>query len=132
MKFSRTVASFIVAMLFVAPLMWLVLGSIQPSGQTAHPLPLLPNPITLSNYWQIFKVYDLGRPFLNSLFVVLMTIPLTIITASGAGFAMSQLSSRLRQRLVLLTVMLMIVPLSALCLPRFVIFSTVCLLDTLA
>ncbi len=44
---------------------------------------------------------------------------------------MSQLSHQLRQRLVYLSVILMIVPIPALWLPRFVMFSTVGLIDSL-
>jgi multiple sugar transport system permease protein len=80
---------------------------------------------------RVFDVYDLLQPLLNSLFVVAMAVPLTILTASGAGFALAQLSNRLSRRLVLLTIILMIVPLPVLWLPRFVMFSSVGLIDSL-
>src|SRR5689334_9128250 len=127
----RFIASLVVAISFVAPLIWLVLGSLQPTGQNTQVLPLLPNPISPSNYLRVFDVYDLLQPLFNSLFVVAIAVPLTIVTASGAGFAISQLSHRLRQRLALLTVLLMIVPIPALWLPRFVMFSSVGLIDSL-
>src|SRR5215813_11349050 len=95
----RFIASLGVAIVFVAPLIWLVLGSLQPTGQNTQVLPLIPNPISPSNYIHVFDVYDLLQPLLNSLFVVLIAVPLTIVTASGAGFALAQLSNRLRQRL---------------------------------
>lgn len=136
MKFSkrwsikiRFIISLLVALLFIAPLLWLVFGSLQKPGQAGQPL--LPNTISIVNYWQMFQVYDLGRPLVNSLFVVLMAVPLTLITASGAGFAMSQLPHPMRRRLVLLTVSLMIVPIPALWLPRFVMFSAIGWIDSL-
>ena len=122
---ARDVVSLVVALLFIGPLVWLVLGSLQQPGQASPALSLFPNPVSLSNYGQVFQVYDLVRPIFNSFVVVLAAVPLTIITASCAGFAMSQLEGPLRQRLVLLTVILMIVPIPALWLPRFVMFSTV-------
>ena len=128
---ARDVVSLVVALLFIGPLVWLVLGSLQQPGQASPALSLFPNPVSLSNYGQVFQVYDLVRPIFNSFVVVLAAVPLTIITASCAGFAMSQLEGPLRQRLVLLTVILMIVPIPALWLPRFVMFSTVGWIDSL-
>src|SRR5690349_16848756 len=95
----RLIASLVVAIGFVVPLIWLVLGSLQPTGQNTQVLPILPNPISLSNYLHVFDVYDLVQPLFNSLVVVAIAVPLTIVTASGAGFAIAQLSYRLRQRL---------------------------------
>ena len=121
----------LVAVLFVAPLIWLLLGSLQLPGQSTGPLPLLPNPFTLANYVQIFQLYDLAHPLLNSALIALITMSLTIISASAAGFALAQLPGRLRQPLVLMTMALMVVPLPALWLPRFVIFSAIGWVDNL-
>ena len=121
----------LLSLLFITPLIWLALGSLQPLGQTSQAFPLIPNPPTISNYWQVFQNYDLGRPLLNSLLVVGLAIPLTLLTASGAGFAMSQLENRTRRSLLLLTIGLMIVPLPALWLPRFVMFSAIGWIDSL-
>src|SRR5579871_1289107 len=123
--------SLVLACLFVVPLIWLVLGSLQPTGQTSQAFPLIPNPPSPSNYWRVFQSYDLWHPVLNSLVVAGAAIPLTLLTASGAGFAMSQLENRIRRPLLLLTVILMIVPFPALWLPRFVMFSAVGWIDTL-
>ena len=128
---ARDMLSLLVALLFIAPLIWLVLGSLQRPGQASPSLSLFPDPVSLSNYGQIFQVYDLARPVFNSLFVVLIAVPVTIVTASGAGFAMSQLPDPLRKRLVLPTVILMIVPIPALWLPRFVMFTAAGWIDSL-
>ncbi len=128
---SRYVVSLLATVLFVAPLVWLLLGSLQPPGSTGQSLPLFPNPLSLSNYGRVFQVYDLGRPLLNSLLVVLAAVPITLVTASAAGFAMAQAPDRPRRRLLLLTVILMIVPIPALWLPRFVMFSALGWIDSL-
>ncbi len=120
-----------VALLFVAPLLWLLTGSLQPTGQRGQAFLSLPNPVSIANYVRLFQVYDLGRPLLNSLCVVLVAVPITIVTASGAGFAMAQLPDRARRALLMLAVALMIVPIPALWLPRFVMFSALGLIDSL-
>src|SRR5262249_16349637 len=121
----------LLACLFITPLVWLALGSLQPPGQTSQAFPLIPNLPSISNYWRTFQSYDLARPLLNSLLVAGVAIPLTLLTASGAGFAMSQLGDRMRRPILLLTVILMIVPLPALWLPRFVMFSAAGWIDSL-
>src|SRR5258708_23205233 len=81
---ARDVLSLFVALLFIAPLIWLVLGSLQQPGQTSQALSLFPNPVSLSNYGQIFQVYDLLHPIFNSLVVVLAAGPVTRFSASRA------------------------------------------------
>src|ERR1700694_842559 len=97
----RTAAVFVLTGMFVVPLVWLLLGSFQQPGLVTGPYSLLPNPFTLSNYTQIFQLYEIAQPLLNSLFIAAITIPLTIITASAAAFALAQLTERVRQPLVL-------------------------------
>ncbi|MEP7289072.1 MAG: carbohydrate ABC transporter permease [Chloroflexota bacterium] len=126
------VISPLIALLFALPLIWLVSSSLQQPGLAPQPkITLLPDPVVWSNYTHVFEVYPIGQQLLNSIFVVLLTVPLTLITASWAGFAMTQLAAPMRKRLVLLTVILLIVPLPALWLPRFVMFTYIGLIDTL-
>ena len=51
-----------------------------------------------------------------------LAVPLTLVTASWAGFAMAQLPTRLRNILVVCAVVLRMVPSTALWLPRFLLF----------
>jgi multiple sugar transport system permease protein len=62
--------------------------------------------------------------------VAAIAVPLTILFASWAGFAMSQLSRRARGALIALSLVVLMVPLTALLVPRFVIFRTLGLTDT--
>lgn len=127
----REIVSLLLACLFILPLIWLALGSLQPTGQTSQVFALIPQLASISNYWRVFQSYDLAHPVLNSLLVVGAAIPLTLLTASGAGFAMSQLGDRVRRPLLVFTIILMIVPLPALWLPRFVMFAAVGWIDSL-
>jgi multiple sugar transport system permease protein len=121
-----------IALLFILPLVWLIPSSLrQPDLPPEASVQLIPNPIVWSNYLEAFKFFPLGRQLLNSLFVTTLAVPLTLVTASWAGYAISRLPNPLRRQLVVLTVALMIVPIPALWLPRFVLFSYVGLIDTL-
>ena len=62
---------------------------------------------------------------------VLVAVPLTVVTASMAGFAMALVERRSRMALVVLSVALLMVPVTATWLTRFLLFSWVGLTDTL-
>lgn len=119
------------ALLFGLPLLWVVAFSLRAPGL---PPPVavewLPRPIVWSNYARIFELAPLGRYLGNSLLLCALAVPLTLLTASWAGFAMAQLEERARRRLTLLAVLLLMIPAAALLLPRFLLFSRLGLIDT--
>lgn len=76
------------------------------------------------NYADLFSdVPDGALPAGNSLLVVLVSVPLTLLTASLAGFGLAQLRGRVRGRLVIFTVFLLMVPPSAVWLFRYQMLS---------
>ena len=52
------------------------------------------DPVTLSSYERAFELVDLGRYTANSLLVAAIAVPLAVLVASWAGFAISQLPPR--------------------------------------
>ena len=78
--------------LFLLPLLWMISASLYPPGE---PLPttlrLLPARPSLANYQRIFALLPLGRYTLNSLLVVALAVPLTLLTSSWAGLGMARL-----------------------------------------
>jgi multiple sugar transport system permease protein len=62
---------------------------------------------------------------------VALAIPLTLVTASWAGFAAALLPPRWRHPLVMSAVLLMMVPVTALWLTRFLVFTQLMWIDTL-
>ena len=125
-------AGLVVAVLFVLPLAWMVSASLrQPSLPPPRTIEWLPHPIAWSNYARIFELVPLGTFIGNSLLVVALAVPLTLLTASWAGLAMAQLQEPARRRLVVLAILLMMVPVAALWLTRYVIFSYLGLIDSI-
>jgi len=122
----------LVAAVFLLPLLWMITASLREPGlpppRTVEWLPTSPSP---DNYGAVFELLPFGRYLLNSLAVVGLAVPLTIITASMAGFAMALLERRSRSALVVLSVALLLVPITALWLTRFLLFSWVGLTDSL-
>ncbi len=114
----------VVATAFALPLYWAVVTALR---ETGRPLPRhlewLPSPAAWSNFRTVFAVVDAGRFALNSLFVASVAVPATIVFASLAGFAMSQLPHRFRVRMVAVSALCLMVPLTAIWIPRFLLFK---------
>ena len=122
----------LVAVLFLLPLLWMITASLREAGlPPPRSIEWLPEGPSLDNYAAVFELLPFGRYLLNSLAVVALAVPLTIITASMAGFAMALLERRSRVALVVLSVALLLVPVTALWLTRFLLFRWVGLTDSL-
>ena len=136
LSFSRTwlllLARLLVAALFLLPLVWMVTAAFYPAGV---PLPaslrLLPAQPTLGNFRRLAQLIPLGRFTLNTLGVVLLAVPLTLLTASWAGLGMARLPHPSQRKLVLLSLMLLMVPAIALWSTRFLVYRTIGWYDTL-
>jgi len=139
MKFDRLLlrkvlwqlAALTMAFLFVAPLYWVLSSSLRPVGMPPpHTLEWLPQPPAWSNYAEIFRIVPLGRQVANSILVSTVGAAITLLTASWAGFAMAQMPPGVRRWLVGLAVALLLIPTTAVWLPRYVLLSAIGLTDT--
>lgn len=123
--------SLLVAGLFLLPLVWTLSMSIRPVGE---PLPRrlewIPEPSTHGNYREVFNVVEFARFAGNSLFVTVIAVPITVIVASMAGFAMAQISRQWRLRLTAVAFVALMIPLTAVWLPRFIMMKELGLIDS--
>jgi len=139
MKFDRfgverllwQLTALVMTVLFVGPMIWVLTNSLRPVG--------LPPPRTLewfpaapawSNYVEIFRIVPLGQQVGNSLLISTVGAALTVVTASWAGFAMAQMPAGVRRWLVGLAIVLLLVPSTAVWLPRYVLFTSIGIIDT--
>ena len=128
----RSLGALVVLVLFAAPLAFMLSGSVREPGQPPPRTPeLIPDPIVLSNYERAVDLVDLGRATVNSLLVAAVAVPLSVLVASWAGFALVRLPRRAAHVLVAVSLVGLMVPLTALLVPRFAIFRTLGLTDTL-
>jgi multiple sugar transport system permease protein len=102
------------------------LGLPPPAG-----LDLLPTDPSLSSYDDLRTRVPLGLLTRNSVIVVAVAVPVTVLIASWAGFALAQLRDRPRRLLVGTAVALLLIPLPMLWMARFVLYLRLGVLDTL-
>ncbi len=127
----RTFAGAIVALLFLAPLVVMVAGSFrQPGLPPPRTVELIPKPVTLQAYREAFAQSPLARGMVNSLIVAAVSVPVAVVSASWAGFAIAQSGGRRRRRMIVGVLLLLMVPATALWVTRFVIFKWFGMVDT--
>lgn len=121
-----------IALVFMLPLYWAVVASLRQAGlPPASTLEWWPRSFHWETYADVFRIVPMGRYALNSLFVVALAMPLTLLTASLAGFGLTQLPNVWRRRLVTASVALLLVPGMAVWTFRFHILDLLGLIDTL-
>ncbi|MBP6786389.1 MAG: carbohydrate ABC transporter permease [Candidatus Promineofilum sp.] len=110
------------AALFLMPLLFMILAGFRPPGSPMASS-LWSGPPTADNFRRLFSILPIGRYTLNSLFVVAAAVPLTVLTASWAGFAIARLPRPTQRRWVLLSFLVLMVPGVALWSSRFLLYS---------
>ncbi len=120
-----------ITLIFIVPLLWMLANSLRTVGL---PPPVrvewLPNPLAWENYVTIFEIVPLASYLRSSIWVGLLGVSITLVTASLAGFAMAQLAGQPRRTLVMLTVLIMMAPNTGMWLARFVIFKQLGLINS--
>ena len=128
----RHLAAVVASGLFVLPLYWALVASLrQPGLPPPRGVEWWPAVPSWSNYLAIFRLVPMACYLLNSLVVVAVAVPVTLLVASLAGFGLSQLPSPLRRHLFTATVLLLMVPGMAVWIFRFRILRWLGLIDTL-
>src|SRR3954466_10657608 len=88
-------AALFLSVLFLMPLGSMLVGSLRlPGLPPPRVIEWLPAPLAWGNYPAVFQLVELGRYALNTLVVEALAVPLTLLVASWAGFALAQLPPR--------------------------------------
>jgi multiple sugar transport system permease protein len=131
-RWARPVTIAAATLVFVAPLVLMVLGSLRAPGlPPPDGLELVPNPARPENFRTVFAFVPLGAYVVNSLLVVAVAVPVTVLFASWAGFAVVTSSPAVRRAIIVVSVVALMVPLSALWVPRFTLYRLLGVTDTL-
>lgn len=128
---SRSIAGFVVAILFVLPMYWAIIASLEPAGVPPNAtITWWPSSPQWENYSLIFELVPLANYAANSLYVVFFAVPLTLLTASLGGFAIAQLGRAAREYLINLSIGMLLIPGAGVWLFRFQLLSWMDLLDS--
>lgn len=110
----------------IYPLLWLFSSSFKPSQEIFTTQSFFPKEFTLENYsigWKGVSGYSFSRFFLNSFYVVFMSIIGTVISSSMAAYAFSKLTFVYKNALFAIMMMTIMLPHHVTLIPQYIIFN---------
>ncbi|RME66320.1 MAG: carbohydrate ABC transporter permease [Caldilineae bacterium] len=128
----RDLVAWLASLALLYPVLWLLAGALWPDQRPLSDWLMggsafRPN---VANFAVVAETIPLTGFVLSSLRVVFFAVPLAVLVASWAAFAMSRLQPGVRRWLVALSLAGMLVPSTALWLARFPLFRLLGWLDT--
>ncbi len=128
---ARYVVLAVTIIITIFPLVWLFLTSLRSSADLfAVPVHIIPESATVSQYINIFRQYNLADYVWNTIIVSLVTVVCVTLLALPCAYALARF--RLPGQKVVLSLLLIMrmVPVVALAIPLFAVFSQFDMLDT--
>lgn len=128
-----SVVLLVIGLLMIIPLLWLISQSLlKPNSAFQLPPHWIPTPFSLQNFKDVFGLIPIGRMFLNSLLVTVISIVGSLLTASLAAYAFSRIPFRGRDQLFVLMLTALMVPVQLTIIPVFILMRMLGLIDHLA
>ncbi|RYD44316.1 MAG: carbohydrate ABC transporter permease [Sphingomonadales bacterium] len=110
-RWSVILLAALVALLTIAPLLWMLSVSFMARGEASQfPPPLLPSDPSLDNYRGLFGSFGIGRFLLNSLLISTLATGLALLFTIPAGYAFAKLRFKGRDATFRLLVAALVVP----------------------
>ncbi|HVA86077.1 MAG TPA: carbohydrate ABC transporter permease [Candidatus Saccharimonadales bacterium] len=113
------------------PFVWMITTSLKPEQESvAYPPTLLPTTISLDGYIALFRDLDFGTYLMNTIVVVLIGFVGMLLVAM-AGYAFAKFRFRGRDRMFLLVLATMMIPIQVTMIPTYLILNSLKLTNTL-
>jgi len=131
--FLVSVIVFVIAVVMVAPLIWLISTSLTaPEGAFQLPPNWLPNPFSASNFGEVFILIPFWHMAANSLIVATIATVGSLLTSILAAYAFSRLTFKGSRFFFVGMLSALMVPAQLTIIPVFIIMKNLHLIDTLA
>ena len=115
----------------LVPFFWLIRSSLMDQVQIfASPPKWLPNPLVWSNYPDALKAAPFARYLFNTLNIMVLVVPGTLLSCSAAAFAFSRLHWRGRNVFFALLISGMMLPYAVTLIPTFIAWQKLGFVDT--
>ncbi len=121
----------LLALMSLAPLLWMVSVSFMPAGQASRfPPPLLPSGATLGNYVELFRHTGMARNFANSLLVSCAITLGSLLINTMAGYAFAKLRFVGKERVFQVLLAALVIPAQVAMLPLFLLMKQLHLVNS--
>lgn len=117
---------------YLGPLLWLVTSSLSPYGAKVFSFPpqLIPERLTLRNFWEATEIFPFWRYLLNTVVVAGGTVALQLTMCSLAAYPLSRMYFRGRTIAFYAILATMIVPFHSIMIPLFVVCTRLGLMNS--
>ena len=121
------------AVLSLAPLLWMLSVSLMQPGEASHfPPPLLPAAAALDNYRELFLRAGMGRYLFNSLAIATLTTLLSLLLNTLAGYAFAKLRFAGREHVFRALLAALVIPGQVAMMPLFLLLKQMHLVNSYA
>ncbi len=132
-KLILTIGLLIIGVMNIFPFLFMLSSSFKPLNQIfTYPIELIPETIIFTNYTELFsEQYSFIRWYANTLITVSLIILLKIFIVSITAYAFAKLQFKGRDILFLCLLSSMMIPPDAVIIPKYIIFSSLGITDTM-
>lgn len=121
-----------VAVLFLAPLLWMVSTAFKPESEVyAYPPQWLPQAPTLANFQNVLNRFAFGRWWVNSIIAGAAATLLVLLFDSLSAYALARMRFRGRGLIYAIILSMLMVPAQVTIVPLYLLFVSGGLIDTL-
>lgn len=119
------------ALVCLFPFYWMLLTALKtPASAIEFPPKLYPTSFQVSNFTKIFELLPMGKAYLNSLKVTILTTVGTLFTSSLAAYAFSKLYFKGKGILFGLLIATMMIPVQVTLIPLYIFLSKIGWVDS--
>ena len=123
-RILRTGLALLAGLMLLAPFAWMVIGSLRTPGAAIPISPTAwPQAPGFAAYERVFEWVPMAVGLANSVLITVLGVALSVLAASFLGFAMTRLTPGRQMRAVAWLVVAASIPLTAIWVPRFVLFE---------
>jgi raffinose/stachyose/melibiose transport system permease protein len=119
----------VISIVYLYPLLWLVISSFKTDRELFSNPWSLSTAIQLGNYATAWSAGKIGRSFLNSALVALVSVGLTIVTASMSAFAIKRFKWKGSALVMGLFLIGVFIPIHSTLIPLFMAFNKIRLIN---
>jgi ABC-type glycerol-3-phosphate transport system permease component len=123
-RWLSSVILFVVAAIFLLPLIWMLSSSLKPEYQVFEMPPrLIPNPVRWQNYVEALTYVPFGRYTLNTAFITIMVIIGHTLSCTIVAYGFARLRAPGRDALFILVLATLMLPYPVTMVPLYVLFN---------
>lgn len=133
-KLLTTLLVAALALLFISPLLWMVSTSLKRNSEVfAQPFHWIPEDPSLSNYAEVWfeEGVNMLHAYRNSFIIVFFSVTGSLIIASLAAYAFAKINFKGKNAIFMLFLSSMMIPSQTTLVPRFMLFKTMGLYNSL-